>query len=55
MPESKLDADLIAYDERHLKLEHFLSEVERMCDRCESRGMNFVMTDELRKAMKGLE
>ena len=59
MPDTKLDADLAAYEERHLKLEHFLSQVQMLCAREEAKSAEswgqFVPVVRLREAMKGLE
>jgi len=60
MSNTKLDSDLEGYDERLLKLEHFLSAVALMCDLCEQIPGWHPMhgrigADDLRDAMKGLE
>lgn len=57
MPDTKLDADLAAYEERHLKLEHAVAALLALCDLCEKlpkwhqmRGK--LTVDDVRDALK---
>ena len=60
MPDTKLDADLQAYEDRHERLEAFLASVRLLCNDFESREWlgtwmyGRVPVDDLRAAMEGL-
>lgn len=58
MTDTKLDADLAAYEERHEKLERFFAAVMALCDRAETLTvpsyLAMVLTEEIREAAKEL-